>query len=106
MRFIALWLSGLIAVSSASAAQLGLRNENGPPHSLVKSVGQTITPRSTSQICPKGTKGKWPSCISTNSRKCPENTTGKWPNCQDIVRYCPEGTTGKWPKCKPKPTVS
>src|SRR3990170_1022194 len=116
MRFVAIWLSGLIAVSSANAAPPALHRVDGP--SLVISAGQRTspqtnpsarqwsTPQTNPQSCPKGTVGKWPFCISTTPPKCPGNTLGKWPNCQDIVRYCPEGTTGKWPKCKPKPTVS
>src|SRR3990172_7752061 len=116
MRFVAIWLSGLIAVSSANAAPPARHGEDGP--SLVISAGQRTspqtnpsarqwsTPQTNPQSCPKGTVGKWPFCISTTPPKCPGNTLGKWPNCQDIVRYCPEGTTGKWPKCKPKPTVS
>ena len=102
MRFISVLLSGLIAVSLASVGHGGDR----PPQTWSKSSGQTITPQTTPQSCPKGTVGKWPYCISTKPPKCPANTTGKWPHCQDIVRYCPEGTTGKWPKCKPKSTVS
>ncbi len=102
MRFISVLLSGLIAVSLASAGHGGDR----PPQAWSKPSGQTITPQTTPRSCPKGTLGKWPYCVSIKAPKCPANTTGKWPNCQDIVRYCPEGTTGKWPKCKPKPTVS
>jgi len=116
MRFVAIWLSGLIAVSSANAAPPARHGVDGP--SLVIAAGQRTspqtnpsarqwsTPQTNPQSCPKGTVGKWPFCISTTPPKCPGNTLGKWPNCQDIVRYCPEGTTGKWPKCKPKPTVS
>ncbi|HJZ42771.1 MAG TPA: S8 family serine peptidase [Hyphomicrobiaceae bacterium] len=127
MRFIALWLSGLIAVASANAAPIALHGPDGP--SLVipagertgpqsgpsggqwsfpqrKPSGTWITPHTSPEGCPKGTVGKWPLCITVKPPKCPKNTKGKWPDCQEIVRYCPEGTTGKWPKCKPKPTAS
>lgn len=116
MRLIALWLSGLIAVSSANAAPFEQHGEDGP--SLVISAGQRTTqqtnpsagkwttPHTNPQSCPKGAAGKWPYCISTSSRKCPEDTTGKWPDCARIVQHCPEGTTGKWPKCKAKPTAN
>ena len=127
MRFIALWLSGLIAVASVNAAPIALHGPDGP--SLVipagertgpqsgpsggqwsfpqrKPSGTWITPHTSPEGCPKGTVGKWPLCITVKPPKCPKNTKGNWPDCQEIVRYCPEGTTGKWPKCKPKPTAS
>jgi subtilisin family serine protease len=127
MRIIALWLIGLVAVTSADAAPARLQAEDTP--SLVISAGQRNGPQwnrpggqwnvphrnpsggtwTGPQInpgCPTGTIGKWPLCLSVKAPKCPRNTKGKWPDCQEVVRSCPEGTTGKWPKCKSSPTAS
>jgi hypothetical protein len=99
MRFLLVLLAGLLAVAPADAAER-------KPHPQVltlpsaESRGRLVIPQPTPKVCPKGTKGIWPNCVSTGSRKCPEGTTGKWPNCKTIVRFCPEGTTGKWPNCK------
>jgi hypothetical protein len=132
MRFIALCLTGLIAVSPANAAPAALHAKDGP--SLVVLVGQRSSPQSgpaagqwnrnpsaghwtgpqiNPQSCPKGTVGKWPICISTRPPKCPENTTGTWPKCQpkSTVSCAQKGLIGRWPNCRepdqhcPKGTV-
>jgi subtilisin family serine protease len=99
MRFFLLLLAGLVAVSSADAAQ---RKPRGQVLTLpsADSGGRLVIPQKIPKVCPKGTKGIWPNCVSTGSRKCPQGTSGKWPSCKSIVRHCPEGTTGKWPNCK------
>jgi subtilisin family serine protease len=103
MRFLSFLLAGLIAVSAADAAERVSREQK-----LTQPQGQSgrntikpqLTPNVTPRVCPKGTKGIWPNCSRTGSRKCPTGTTGKWPNCKNIARHCPQGTTGKWPDCK------
>lgn len=127
MRVIALWLSVLMAASTANAAPVARQTDHGP--SVVIPVGQRTGPQSDSSAnrstvphrnpsggtwtgpqinpgCPQGTLGKWPLCVTVNPPKCPKGTKGKWPDCEKIVRSCPEGTTGKWPKCKTKPIAS
>jgi hypothetical protein len=104
MRFLSLLLAGLLAVSAADAAQRVPR-EQKLTHPQGQSGRNTIKPQLTPNVvipraCPKGTKGIWPNCTRTGSRKCPSGTTGKWPNCKDIARHCLQGTTGKWPDCK------
>jgi subtilisin family serine protease len=119
MRFLSLLLVGLLALSAAAdAAQRQPRGQRltlpqGPsggtikPQSIPRNLNPNVlTPRvlnpnvSTPRVCPKGTKGIWPNCVRTGSRKCPKGTTGKWPECKDIARHCPQGATGKWPDCK------
>ena len=128
MRAFMILLAGLLAVSPADAAKrtpqeqtLTLpQGQSGSDAANRQSGPNVVTP----PVCPKGTKGIWPNCVRTGSRKCPAGTTGKWPdcksiarncpagmigkwpNCKAIVRYCPEGTTGKWPNCRQKPVAS
>jgi subtilase family protein len=103
MRFLSFLLAGLLAVSAADAAQRVPREQKLTlPQGQLR--GKTVKPKLTPNIvtprvCPKGTKGIWPNCTRTGSRKCPTGTTGKWPDCKTIARHCPKGTTGKWPDC-------
>jgi len=105
MRFLLLLVALFMALAAPSAAQRApsdnvLTLPSGP------SGGRTVNPPSPTKLCPKGTKGIWPNCVGTGSRKCPQGTTGKWPNCNKIVRSCPKGMTGKWPNCRAKPVAS
>jgi subtilase family protein len=101
MRFLSLLLAGLIMAAPAADAAKRAPSQKVLRLPSAESGGRrTVNPPSIPRVCPKGTKGVWPNCVGTGSRKCPVNTTGKWPNCKSIVRHCPEGTTGKWPNCK------
>jgi subtilisin family serine protease len=105
MRFLSFLLAGLLALSAADAAQRVPPEQQKLTLPQGQSGRKTIKPQFTPnvvipRVCPKGTKGIWPNCTRTGSRKCPTGTTGKWPNCKDIARHCPQGTTGKWPDCK------
>ncbi len=103
MRFLSFLLAGLLAVSAADAAQRVPREQKltlPQGQSGRNTIKPQLTPNVTPRVCPKGTKGIWPNCTRTGSRKCPTGTTGKWPDCKTIARHCPQGTTGKWPDCK------
>jgi subtilisin family serine protease len=103
MRFLSFLLAGLLAVSVADAAQRVPREQKltlPQGQSGGNTIKPQLTPNAIPRVCPKGTKGIWPNCTRTGSRKCPKGTTGKWPDCKDIARHCPQGTTGKWPDCK------
>jgi len=119
MRFICVFLIGLIAASSIGAAQ-SLPNRGGGGWS--KPGGPSIGPRGPSirpggpsigvpgiiigptigRRCPKGTEGKWPDCKSVSEKKCPKNTTGKYPDCKpkSTASCAQKGLVGKWPDCR------
>jgi subtilisin family serine protease len=99
MRVLLMLLAGLVAMAPADAADRTQR----PQILTLPSAeprGRLVIPQITPKACPKGTKGIWPNCAGTASRKCPDGTAGKWPKCKNIVRNCPAGTSGKWPDCK------
>jgi len=59
-----------------------------------------------SYLCPEGTTGAYPNCVTAPPARCPEGTTGTPPNCVPIPgttppARCPEGTTGTPPNCTP-----
>jgi subtilisin family serine protease len=139
MRFLGTLLIGLVVAASMSAAQ-SLPNRGGggwnkPGGPSIGPKGPSIGPRgpgigpggpsiiigpTIGRSCPRGTVGKWPACISVDTKKCPANTTGKWPDCKpkstascaqkDMIgkwpncrepeqKRCPKGTAGTWPDC-------
>ena len=104
MRFIALLLIGLIAVSSADAAPIApqgadarrsscrLGQSNGRPSIVPRGPWTSAREspagpaRRPTPDCPKGTIGKWPLCVSVKRRpKCPKNTTGQMARLQAEV---------------------
>jgi subtilisin family serine protease len=114
MRFICVFLIGLFAVSSIGAAQ-SLPNRGGggwskpggpsigPKGPGIRPGGPSIfIPPTIGRSCPRGTVGKWPACISVDTKKCPENSTGKWPNCKpkSTASCAQKGLIGKWPNCR------
>ena len=114
MRFISVFLISLIAVSSIAVAQ-SLPNRGGggwtrpggpsigPKVPGIRPGGPSIfIPPTTGRSCPKGTVGKWPACISVETKRCPEKTTGKWPNCKpkSTASCAQKGMVGKWPNCR------
>lgn len=119
MRFLCMVLIGLVAASSMSAAQslpnrgggwgkpggpsIGPRGPSGPRGPGIGLGGPSIIIGPTiGRSCPRGTVGKWPACVSVDTKKCPENTTGKWPKCKpkSTASCAQKGMIGKWPNCR------
>jgi hypothetical protein len=117
MRFICVFLIGLVALSSVGAAQSlpggpnrGFKGwstpggpSTGPRGPSIRPGGPSIfIPPTIGRRCPEGTVGKWPACVGVNVTKCPENTTGKWPKCKpkSTASCAQKGLIGKWPNCR------
>lgn len=117
MRFICVFLIGLVALSSVAAAQSLPGGPNrgfkgwskpggpsiGPRGPSIRPGGPSIfIPLPTGRSCPEWTTGKWPACVSVDGKKCPANTTGKLPNCKpkSTASCAQKGLIGKWPNCR------
>ncbi|HZJ11656.1 MAG TPA: hypothetical protein VFD26_03265, partial [Methyloceanibacter sp.] len=101
MRFICVFMIGLVALSSVGIAQSLPSGPNRGFKGWSKPGGPSVGPRGPS-IKPGGPSIFIP---PITGRSCPEGTTGKWPKCRapdepDVAaKPCPDGHVRKGKKC-------
>ena len=98
MRFICVFMIGLVALSSVGIAQSLPSGPNRGFKGWSKPGGPSVGPRGPS-IRPGGPSIFIP---PITGRSCPEGTTGKWPKCKakPTLTCAHKGMIGKWPKCR------